>query len=767
MSAQVKKVPRKKLPKKCPKKRAKAKPAPTNHDSKKAEDYQKIKEQSAQRRLDTSVVGRDIGAIPAIGNPNRRKKSKRSFRAFCEAYFPGTFTLKWSPDHLKVIRQMEDCVLHGGLFAVAMPRGFGKTSLCEILCVWAIVNGYKDFVALIAADLSAAREMMESIKTEFENNELLLMDFPEVCFPIQSLGGIYQRAGGQLCRGKPTNIGWTADEIIFPTIAGSAASGAVIRIAGINGRIRGMKHKKTGGESIRPGIVIIDDPQTDESARSPQQIQQRLDLLNGAILGLAGPKKKISGIMPCTVIFPNDMADRILNRENYPSWMGARGQILYEWPTNMDLWEEYVQIRKDSLLGGGKGAPATEFYKKNRKAMDAGCKIAWKEWYDPDEISAIQHAMNLRYRDNGERAFWSEYMNDPLPPDEEMVGSRIDPEVVLSKLTGSKRNLVPVNATNLTAFIDVQGEALFWIVVGWENNFSGSVIGYGTYPEQSVNYFTASNMPLTLTMATKTKSNLEARLYEGLTRLATSVIGKEWSVEGGGFMRINRCLVDANWGLSTDTVYRFCRQNELGAILVPSHGKFYGAASLPIGDSKRKRGERRGLNWFMPPRSPGKAIRHVVFDTNFWKTFVLSRFNAPMGASGSLTIFGKPNTPHQLFLDHLTSEFSVRTEGRGRVVDEWKNTSQNMENHWWDGVVGCAVACAMEGVSLFSDVDVKKKPISLSKVRAAAKRRAGPDKVDRDAPLSKDPVIPRPDVPDLDKSDNSGPIRLSDIKRSK
>ena len=31
------------------------------------------------------------------------------------------------------------------------------------------------------------------------------------------------------------------------------------------------------------------------------------------MLGLAGPGKKISGIMPCTVIRPGDMADRILD----------------------------------------------------------------------------------------------------------------------------------------------------------------------------------------------------------------------------------------------------------------------------------------------------------------------------------------------------------------------------------------------------------------------------------------------------------------------
>ncbi|MFN7291962.1 MAG: hypothetical protein ACK5ST_01420, partial [bacterium] len=46
------------------------------------------------------------------------------------------------------------------------------------------------------------------------------------------------------------------------------------------------------------------------------QCATRESILAGAILGLAGPGKKISGIMPCTVIRPGDMADNILSREN-------------------------------------------------------------------------------------------------------------------------------------------------------------------------------------------------------------------------------------------------------------------------------------------------------------------------------------------------------------------------------------------------------------------------------------------------------------------
>ena len=79
-----------------------------------------------------------------------------------------------------------------------------------------------------------------------------------LCHPIRSLEGITQRAAGQLYQGRQTHIGWTAKEIVLPTIEGSAASGAIIRVAGITGRIRGMKFKRADGQSIRPSLVLID-----------------------------------------------------------------------------------------------------------------------------------------------------------------------------------------------------------------------------------------------------------------------------------------------------------------------------------------------------------------------------------------------------------------------------------------------------------------------------------------------------------------------------
>ena len=222
--------------------------------------YEEKRNAARNRNLAMAMAGRDIGELPEVVNPERKKQCRTNFRLFCEEYFPETFSLEWSPDHLKAIHKIETAVLKGGLVALAMPRGSGKSSLTEVAAIWAMLYGHREFIMLIGATESAALELLDSLMTEFEINEHLAADFPEVCYPIQQLDGIANRCAGQLYHGERTRITWTSNEIVLPTIKDSAASGIVVRVAGITGRIRGMKYKRPDGRSVRPSLVVIDDP---------------------------------------------------------------------------------------------------------------------------------------------------------------------------------------------------------------------------------------------------------------------------------------------------------------------------------------------------------------------------------------------------------------------------------------------------------------------------------------------------------------------------
>ena len=86
----------------------------------------------------------------------------------------------------------------------------------------------------------------------------------------------------------------------------------------------------------------------------------RISTLNGDVLGMAGPGKKMSGLLTCTKIYCNDLADQLLDSEKNPEWQGECTKMVYAFPTDTKLWDQYEQIRADSLRAGNGGKEATE-----------------------------------------------------------------------------------------------------------------------------------------------------------------------------------------------------------------------------------------------------------------------------------------------------------------------------------------------------------------------------------------------------------------------
>lgn len=648
--------------------------------------YDDIKQRTGSRSRMVSAAGRDIGSIPPVQDAKRRDACREDFRLFCETYGAEAFPLAWSDDHLRAIAKIEAAVLRGELFAFAMPRGSGKSTLCIWACLWAMLYGHRQFVMLVGADQAISCQMLDAIKSHLETSDLLLADFPAACYPIRALDGITARARGQTREGEATHLTWTADKVTLPWIPGSPSSGVAVRVAGITGRIRGAAHTRPDGASIRPSLVLIDDPQTDESAASPSQVSTRERVIQGAILGLAGPGAKISGLCTITVIRPDDLADRLLDRQRNPQWQGERTKLVYDWPVAEELWSQYAEIRRQGQRAGEGTGEADAFYASQREAMDAGSRVAWPERRNEDEASAIQHAWNLRI-DRGESAFFAEYQNQPMADD--VASEKLDRKALVAKAVGLDRLIIPNGHQTLTAFVDVQERLLYWLVASWSGPFGGHVVAYGTYPDQASSFFEAQSAKKT--MAGVAKAGFEAALRAGLDKLAEQLLGREWKREDGTAMRIDRMLVDANWGKSTPTVRTWARQTPFAPQVYPSHGVGIGASSKPLAD-KGARGDKLGLSWRIGQISAGQ--RSVTYDTNYWKTFVAARLRLQVGDPEAITLH---KGDHELLITHLTSEFPVKTEARGRVVDEWHSAGR--ENHWFDGLVGAAVAASIAGVT--------------------------------------------------------------------
>lgn len=680
--------------------------------------YARKRDRAGAREREQTRAGRDIGDLPPVVDQARKNRGRVSLRCFCETYLPERFQLAWSADHLKVLAKIERAVLDGGLFALAMPRGSGKTTLCEAASIWAIVYGLRKFIALIGSDETAALELLASIKIELETNERLLADFPEACFPIVCLDGISHRCKGQLYLGERTHIGWQGKTLVMPTIPGSAASGTIVKVAGITGRIRGMKHARPDGQNVRPDLVVVDDGQTDESARSVTQCTQREKILAGAILGLAGPGKKIAGLLPCTVIVRGDMADRILDRKLHPEWQGERMRLVYRWPDRQDLWDRYAEIRAEELAHDRGIDAATEFVREHYDEMHAGSQVAWPERHNSDECSALQHAANLKLNDPD--AFESEFQNEP--PDLAADAELLTIDQLAAKVNGYAKTVPPQEATHVTAFIDVQGQLLYWLVAAWSDDFTGFVIDYGAWPDQRQRYFTLSNARQTLERRYR-GTGLEGRLHAGLRDLTTELTTKIFTREDGATLPVRHVLIDANWGESTDVVYKFVSQAH-SPVLFPSHGRGVKASDSPMNAWGVKPGEKVGLNHRLRKSTEHRSpVRHVLYDTNFWKSFVHARLAVAAGDRGCLSLYGRtdggrplPATEHRMLAEHLRAEDRTLVEAEGRKVHEWRLKPGGPDNHLFDCLVGAAVAASMDGCVLPEHRPVAK-PTRRAKIR--------------------------------------------------
>lgn len=691
-----------------------------------SDKYSRHRDRVASHQRDQAAAGRDIGPPPKIKNKRRRDRCERDLKLFLQTYFPDVFELEWSPDHIKFLDSVETRILDGGRQAIAMPRGSGKTSVLIAAAEWALLYGHRSFLALIAAEGDAAEELADGIRIDIETNDLLAADFPEVCHPVRALEGINQRANAQTIGGKRTHLRWKGRTLIFPTVAGSRSSGAIVRVAGITGRIRGMSVTTAEGKKRRPDIVLIDDFQTDDSARSAAQCAVREKIISGAILGLAGPGKKSAAFASCTVIDEGDSADRILNPSLHPRWRGQRCKLVYAWPdskTATDLWAKYLEMRSDELADGDEYHPkATEFYRKNRKAMDTGARVGWEARKLPHELSALQHAYGLR--DDNPETFDAEFQNEPKKAAAvDAGGVRLaTSDLLVLKTSNLNRGTVPDGAQWITAGIDCQKSSLWWTVAAVDEDFRGQVIDYGIFPDQNTRaYLTLADIKRTYAQLFEIDDE-GAALQAALTALADDLFGRRYNTADGQTMRLDSCLVDAgNW---TEDVYEFCRGTDLA--ILPSLGVGVTAKQTPWSTQKKKRGERRGFGWVMPKVRGTRSARHVNIDTNEWKTALNRAWLAAAGSPASWQLFAGRPVDHRQFADNLTAEFPTQTTGRGRTLLEWSKRP-GRDNHHLDSTLLAGVAAVILGAAppavVAASTAAKSKAPGKASSKPAAKRK--------------------------------------------
>jgi hypothetical protein len=658
--------------------------------------YDVKKERERRRSAAASIRGRDVGEIPPPLNPARRKAASRSVRKWCLTYVPHWFGHTWSPDLVELATLSEKVLIEGGQQPVAMPRGGGKTTIAKAVALMGALEGHRRFLVLIGANKELADDLLDALKYELLTNDALLEDYPEVVVPVRNVGGIANRCNGQTHRGASTFMEWGRSRIVLPTIEGSKASGVVVVAKGLTGGLRGLNLK-----GIRPDFALLDDIQTDQSARSQRQIRTRLRLVKQTVRGLAGPGKEVAIFAMLTIIQPGDAADQLLDPALNADWQGKRYKLLYEFPRNLELWRAYNDVRQQALRGGARGRDrwkaANTFYRKHRRAMDLGAVVAWKARKLPEQLSALQFAMDLYFDD--EQAFLAEYQNTPAP-DERSEGRELTADELAIKVNGLAEGIVPLSAARLTAFVDVQHELLYWAAAAWSDDFTGSVLGYNAWPQQQRRYFTYKDASPRLPDKYP-KHDKQAAVKAGLIDLARTLRSRTWQREGGGQAgdaSLDLCLVDWGDGEMTATIAEVCRLPEFLGWLIPARGIGLTPASKPMHEWSSGPGEKIGDHWFLKISKAFK-VRAVDVDANHWKSFTAEALGQAKGNRGAITFYGAPGTRHDMIADHLTAESRqrLRNEKTGRSGDVWKLKPGRPDNHLGDCLSGCAVGASLKG----------------------------------------------------------------------
>lgn len=611
---------------------------------------------TAARKLERVVTHTD----PDAKTQKKTQQLEKSLKRWIEYFGKQDFYLKFSPDHLEAIDTLERCINHGEQYALAMPRGSGKTTVTQWALLYAMLTGRRRYITYIAATDKLAQAAHEFIKLRLETSDLLHDHYPHVTTYVRNAEGKPLRAANML-RADMKNPGfkWTKDEIALPDVTtqgqddgkggkipqekatGYASNGVIMRTAGITGAVRGSKKDHAKKASSRPDFVILDDPQTRESAESQTQTETRENIINGDVLGLAGPDIKIAAVMLCTIIAQNDLSDRFLNHELHPEWQGKTTRMVVKWPDAQDtLWSEYGDLWRQDQINQTKNA--LKFYRRNRKAMDKGGVISWPQRKLKDDVSALQHAQDLLLSRGNQ--FYSEYQNDPQTRISSVY--TLNPHLIMTRTDKTRQpGEIPEWAELIIASSDINPSyALTSAVTAFGGDQRAAVLWYHIDPMSADNSLT--------------EMQIRAAVYAQLS--ATGQILQHlpckphnWYIDAGGTPQ--GCVIDfaANSREICDIQAWAC----------------FGQGFKKYRQTHRTHRIQPGENLHTVIKR-GAAERWVLWHADYWREIMQRGWTGSPGAPGSISL---PAGHHKEFAEQICREQLTlkQVDSAGGVVWNW------------------------------------------------------------------------------------------------
>lgn len=145
--------------------------------------------------------------------------------------------------------------------AYVAPRGSGKsTSLFLVIPLWAACHGHIRFVAAFSSSATQAQDHLSGFRRELQSNQLLRIDYPDLCEPAR--------------KGNGTAVSDSQSLLFTKSSFSFAARGIETEVLGL-----------VDPENRRPDMLLLDDIEGEEGAGySAYQAKKRLiTMLDGVL----------------------------------------------------------------------------------------------------------------------------------------------------------------------------------------------------------------------------------------------------------------------------------------------------------------------------------------------------------------------------------------------------------------------------------------------------------------------------------------------------
>jgi hypothetical protein len=568
-------------------------------------------------------------------------------------YFRPAFYRPFSEPHREIIKSALRAVDSGGQFAVAAPRGIGKSTLLWGVSLYCVLTGRVLFPGYLPWSAKDRKGGLRFWKNALCFNAVLAADYGEYCKPFVESRGSSQKLMSLMWGDTKTTCGAKLQvfegTIVFPDGRG------VIGGSTLKGNPRGLNHSAEDGRVLRPDMLLIDDPQDRKTANSELMCADTIQKINAdlAFMGEAG--KKLPMLMACTIVRSGDVADYYINQAG---WDSLRIGLVKEWPEGWDDAgsECYDACRSFGDIVGSQshkrdgGKDARKFYKANKSVMTKGMVMVDDTIYDKarKQPDAKYAALEVYYT-HGAEAFMAEYQNEPLR--QGVTVYELSPDVITSRQADRAAYMVPDWAVYVIVGTDINDYGLHSVATAFGNDQSAAVVWYRRF-DNGGRPICTKNMP---------EAEKHTRFYEALVAHGKEIAELPLQFKG---KRIPPGLWVIDRPYPAPVVHRYAKE----------HGRTVGVNVLPAWGSDFTKYRPYGKNVIGLAREQCHLTewnlgRGMVWNVDYWREIAQRSWLGSVGAPGACSLF---KGRHNEFAEHICRfRLIEKIEGKSGMFWKW------------------------------------------------------------------------------------------------